>query len=408
MGRLIDFLTHRVEKLNPAQPNIAEPYGETVWTSNPIAWTYTQAYEKIEVVNRGINMIVDDASGIDIDIGDRLNIDNNQTGIRLKRLQHILNVKPNPFQDVGSFRRAIYADFLLDGNIFLYFDGAHLYHLPAANVEVLPDDKTFVKGYKYNGLIKYKTDEIIHIKDNSLTSLYRGDSRLKAAKRSINLLYKMQDFQDNFFTNGAVPGLVLKSPNTLSQKVKERLLSSWIAKYNPRTGGRRPLILDGGLEVESLNDINFKSLDFEHSVDQHEKRILKALGVPPILLDGGNNANIRPNHRLYYLETVLPVIQKVTKALEAYFGYDLEEITANITALRPELKDQADYYTKLVNSGILTRNEVRDTLRYAEHEADFADDLILPANIAGSAAGQGDNGISSEGKPSSNNDGDNE
>ena len=35
------------------------------------------------------------------------------------------------------------------------------------------------------------------------------------------------------------------------------------------------------------------------------------MGVPPILMDGGNNANIRPNHRLYYLETVLPIVKKI-------------------------------------------------------------------------------------------------
>ena len=45
------------------------------------------------------------------------------------------------------------------------------------------------------------------------------------------------------------------------------------------------------------------------------------MGVPPILLDGGNNANIRPNHRLYYLETVLPIVRKMAYAFERYFGF---------------------------------------------------------------------------------------
>ena len=45
------------------------------------------------------------------------------------------------------------------------------------------------------------------------------------------------------------------------------------------------------------------------------------MGVPPILLDGGNNANIRPNHRLYYLETILPIVRKIGYAFERYFGF---------------------------------------------------------------------------------------
>ena len=41
----------------------------------------------------------------------------------------------------------------------------------------------------------------------------------------------MRKFQDNFFKNGAVPGLVLKSPNTLSEKIKERMIQSWTMRY---------------------------------------------------------------------------------------------------------------------------------------------------------------------------------
>ena len=115
----------------------------------------------------------------------------------------------------------------------------------------------------------------------------------------MQLLGSMRKFQDNFFKNGAVPGLVLKSPNTLSEKIKERMLAAWSMRYNPNTGGRRPLILDGGLEVEPMSQINFRELDFQESIKANEKIILESMGIPPILMDGGNNANIRPNHRLY-------------------------------------------------------------------------------------------------------------
>ena len=194
----------------------------------------------------------------------------------------------------------------------------------------------------------------------------------------------MRKFQDTFFKNGAVPGLVLKSPNTLSEKIKERMLQAWQTRYNPRTGGRRPLILDGGLEVDALTKINFKELDFQSSIAANEKIILEAMGVPPILLDGGNNANIRPNHRLYYLETVLPIVRKLGYAFERFFGFKLNEDVTNIPALQPELRDQAAYYQVLVNSGIMSPNEARESLNLEMIEGH--DDLRIPANIAGSAA----------------------
>ena len=51
----------------------------------------------------------------------------------------------------------------------------------------------------------------------------------------------------------------------------------------------------------------------------------------------------------------------------------------------PDERSKAQSLQTLVNSGILTRNEARNEIRYGEHSADFADDLIIPANIAGSA-----------------------
>ena len=193
----------------------------------------------------------------------------------------------------------------------------------------------------------------------------------------------MRSFQDNFFKNGAVPGLVLKSPNTLSEKIKERMLQAWSMRYNPKTGGKRPLILDGGLEVDNLTTVNFKELDFQESCKANEKVILEALGIPPILMDSGNNANIRPNHRLYYLETILPIVRKVAYAFERYFGFELAEDVTRIPALQPELRDQAAYYATLVNTGIISPNEAREAL--GKEPVDGFDEPRVPANIAGSA-----------------------
>ena len=205
----------------------------------------------------------------------------------------------------------------------------------------------------------------LYISKTTLSTLsIRGVSRLKPALRTMILMKRMRDFQDNFFKNGAVPGLVLKSPNTLSEKIKERMLQSWSIRYKPDAGGRRPLILDGGIEIDSFANVNFKELDFQSAISENEKIILKALGIPPIMLDSGNNANIRPNMRMYYLETVLPIVRKMNFAFERFFGFELNEDVTDIPALQPELRDQSQYYTSLVNAGVITPNEARDHLGF--------------------------------------------
>ena len=380
----------REEKLNPSQYTIARDEGLSV-DSRENKIHYRNAYENLEVVNRAVNMIVDDVAEIPYTVAEKVRgVNPVARDVRRSRVDILLNKEPNPFQDINSFKRNLIIDLIIDGNIFIYYDGAHLYHLPADKVKIYTDDKTFVEKYEFDSTIDYSVNEIIHIKENSFNSIYRGIPRLKPAHRTMVLLDNMRSFQDNFFKNGAVPGLVLKSPNTLSEKIKERMLQAWSVRYNPKTGGKRPLILDGGLEVDSLTKVNFKELDFQESCRANEKVILEALGIPPILMDSGNNANIRPNHRLYYLETILPIVNKMTKAFERFFGFQLNEDVTGIPALQPELRDQAAYYATLVNTGIMSPNEAREAL--GKDPIDGFDEPRVPANIAGSAANPAEGG----------------
>ena len=381
------------EKLNPAQ----QYYDHAVEPSREFTFKYEKAYEDIEIVNRGVNLIVDDTAEIKTIVGAQIpGLQSIVKGVKRSRVNLLLNKEPNPFQDISTFKRNLITDFLIDGNIFIYYDGVHLYHLPANKMNIHASQTTYIEKFTFNETVDYKPTEIIHIKDNSFYSIYRGISRLKPALRTMVLMQNMRQFQDNFFKNGAVPGLVLKSPNTLSEKIKERMIQSWSLRYRPDSGGRRPLILDGGLEIDSYTNTNFRELDFQAAIHENEKIILKALGIPPIMLDSGNNANIRPNMRMYYLETVLPIVKKLHTGVERYFGFELKEDVTEVPALQPEMRDQSQYYTALVNGGIISANEAREALNFDPVEG--YDELRVPANIAGSAVNPDEGGRPEEGE----------
>jgi HK97 family phage portal protein len=369
------------EKLNPAQARIAEGEGTQVGTTAKLS--YQQAFKKLETVSRPVNILASACSSLDYDIKDKVH-DGVVVGVRQKTLNNLLNFRPNPYQSAQDFRTALFTDFILEGNAFVHFDGTFMYHLPADNVEILTDTKTFIKGFRYNGAVDFLESEVFYFRDLSSDSIYRGASRLQAAERSMNITYSMQQFQEGFFDNGATFGLVLTTDNTLSQVAKEKTIQYWLQKYSPKTGAKRPIILDSGLKPHQLAETSFKDMDFDQSIKTHGEKIMQAIGVPPILLQGGNNANISPNLRLFYLETVLPINRKFISALERYFGYDVEAITSSVSALQPELKDIAQYHSTLVNAGIITPNEARTELRYGLITGN--DTLRIPANIAGSAA----------------------
>lgn len=370
------------QKENPAQEQIAMNEGGYITTdSSP---TYAQAFDKLESVNRGVNMIVNACASLDYDVKD---VQTSGNAIRAKTLNKLLNIRPNPYQSKQEFRTNIFTDFILEGNAFIYYDGAFFYHLPASMMVIEPDPKTFIKQYTYNNITNFEPSEIAHFKDISSSSIYRGTSRLEAARRNIDILYKMQDFQANFFDNGAVFSLAIVTDNTLSQIAKEKTLLNWKKNHNTKTGGKNPVILDSGLKpVPLAGSASFREMDFDVSIKTNNVRILETLGVPPVLLDGGNQANISPNLRLFYLETVLPIVRKYVSAMEFLTGYDIQEVTSNVSALQPDMKDIAMYHTTLVNGGVITPNEARLELRFPKDTDPESDKLRVPANIAGSAA----------------------
>jgi HK97 family phage portal protein len=381
------------EKLNPAQPSIAslEPFA-----SPETIVDYEQAYREIELIHRAVEMIINACVEIPLVV---------EGSGPAKKLNKLLNIKPNPFEDRTRLFRRAFLDFHLDGNAFFYYDGESLYVLPANDVEVVPDEKTFVSHYNYlvsnqrssdyfgyskqtrkSQAIRFEPHEIIHVMAENEQSIFRGVSKLKSIMRLIELYYYMLNFQRQFFKNNAVPGVVLTTDNILSKRVKERLLESWRATYTTLfDGARNPTILDGGLKIDKFSSLSFEQLDFEDSIERIQQDMAKALGVPYVLLKSGNNANIDANQKLFYLHTVLPILTQFCSAFTHYFNNNvyLRPDKLSVPALQPDNSKQASYYSTLVNTGIITPNEAREGLRFAKLEG--LDTIRIPQNITGSA-----------------------
>ena len=381
------------EKLNPAQPSIAslEPFA-----SPETIVDFEQAYREIEIIHRAVEMVISACVDTPLKI-------TGQTPA--KKVNKLLNIRPNPFEDrVRFFRRAL-LDFHLDGNAFFYYDGNDLYLLPANDVEVVPDPHTFVNHYNYmisnqqssdffgynkqtrkSEAITFQPNEIIHITNENTSSIFRGTSKLKPLLRLIELYYYMINFQRQFFKNNAIPGFVLTTDNILSKRVKERLLEGWRNSYTTIfDNARHPAILDGGLKIDQFSTVKFQELDFENSIERIQQDMAKALGVPYVLLKSGNNANIDANQKLFYQHTVMPILNQFCSAFMLFFnnGVQIKPDKLTIPALRPDERTQSIYYSTLVNTGIITPNEARVGLGFPS--IDGEDSIRVPQNITGSA-----------------------
>ena len=183
------------EKLNPAQPSIAalSPYA-----SPETIVDFEQAYREIEVVHRSVEMIINSCAEIPFIV---------EGQSPAKKVNRLLNIKPNPFEDRVRFFRRAFLDFMLDGNAFFYYDGNDIYLLPANDVEVVPDPVTFVNHYNYlianqqasdnffsgrkqtrkADTIQFAPEEIIHVMAENDESIFRGTSKLKSLLKLMEL-----------------------------------------------------------------------------------------------------------------------------------------------------------------------------------------------------------------------------
>lgn len=380
----MSWLSNIAEKLNPVQPIVYKNEGQAVPTSQTRPISVNNAYKHVEVVSRAVNLIVDLFAMVDYDVKDTLPF-TGLTDLRQKSIYKILNYKPNPYQDANSFRRDLCLDFLLQGDAFIYFDGANFYHWKASAVEIVPDPVTRVAGYKYDGGAKiYPPENVLHIRDNGVDTKYRGWSRINAALDSLGVREDMVTYQKQFFKEGISPGLIFTTPQALGHGLKERMRDQWAREYSNKRPGR-PMILDAGLEAKSLGQDDFSKLEFSGTVTEKERLALVALGVPPILLDSGNNANLRPNIDLLFNLTIIPMVRKFIAVYEGFFAFDIKELTYEIPALAPDAKAQSDRLTALVNNGVMTGQEARSELRLEKIEDPLLDKIRIPANVAGSA-----------------------
>ena len=135
-------------------------------------------------------MPVDDCAEINVSVGNQLPTQSVIKGIKRSRVDLLLNKEPNLFQDINSFRRNILIDYIIDGNIFIYYDGVHLYHLPASKMTIHASETTYIEKFSYNEKIDYKPSEIIHVKENSFYSIYRGVSRSRITYNGTHAAYE--------------------------------------------------------------------------------------------------------------------------------------------------------------------------------------------------------------------------
>ena len=260
-------------------------------------------------------------------------------------------------------------------------------------MEVATSAKEFIKGYVYNipgsgNKVPFDKKEILHFKYINPLNPYRGLSPIKAAEYAVTTNQETLKWNWRFFKNGAKPFGALKTEQTVTQEMYDRIRLQWETKYKGQENAHKIAVLGNGLEYQ---DIGFsqKDMDFMNLRKWSRDEILAAFKVPMALVDPNETvtyANAETAKVIYLEHTIVPEMRKFVSYLNEYLlsNYS-EDLFFDFENPVPEMQEKKlTYYTAGIGNGWLTQNEIREKEQLDKVEN--GDTLYIPANFIPSAS----------------------
>lgn len=371
--------------------------------------TAVSAIKKFPIVYGCITARSDAAAGLGIKIFD---IKGGQEGEVKDHSFYQTFSSPNPYQGSFEFLEQVSQSLDVTGNAFIALEGSNkmleMYLLPTKYVAIIPDPKKKVKEYIYyiNGqTVKYKPEEIIHIKYSDVDDSYYGAPPLASANDVLTFENYRIQFANQFFRNGAVPVGLLETEAVLGDTLLRKLRGEWSAIHGGISNSHKVAILQGGLKYKSLTS-PLKDLELGNLKRLSKEDIQMIFKVPDSILgslEGTAGKEGMDSLTMFWRSSMIPHLQRIESAMnrglkktlfkdgKQIFRFNL----TNVVALSDSKEYTAKYLSTLLASSVLTPNEARsiigmppssDTnanLLYISN-AQFGNQLI-PADQAGNA-----------------------
>lgn len=211
--------------------------------------------------------------------------------------------------------------------------------------------------------LTYSEYEILHVPGLSYDGV-KGLSPLEAARETIGKGLALQDFANNFFSNGAKLTGVFEHPNALSDPAYVRLKGSLDEKS--RTGGT--LILEEGMKYSQIA-IPPEQAQFLESMKFSVSDIARIYGVPPHMigdLERATFSNIESQDINFVKYSMLPwfvryeqfIWAKCLTDAQKERGYFVEALIDNL--LRGDSKARASVFHLMRQDGVINADEWRE------------------------------------------------
>jgi HK97 family phage portal protein len=303
-----------------------------------------------------------------------------------------LHAQPNAWQTPITFKSMLVGHLLLRGNFYARIDPPQLQvdrDMPSL-VPLNPDRMEPPRQGRYDTLTykytysdgqphTFTQDEILHVKLLSLDG-FTGLSPLTYARESIGLATSQTGYASSIFSGGGFLKYYLKTTKRLGAEGRKNFRDGWRDLHgDPRHF--EPPILEDDMDIHTLG-MNNEDAQFLESRKFSAYELCQFLGVPPhmvFLMDRATWANTEQMGIEFLTIHLNPYLVRIEQELQPILGATHFAEFLRDAIVRGDINSRYEAYSKGLQAGFLTRNEVRS--RENLDPVPGGDELLTPLNM---------------------------
>ena len=294
-----------------------------------------------------------------------------------------------------AFYNSLIVSLLLDGNAFIRVfsnrrgEVVNLTVLNPLEVDVRRNGVGRIQ-FVLQGEDKPLTPEqIIFIPDLVRPGKIRGESRVQALKENFGLALALEKFAATFFGQGTNLSGVIEFPGNLTAEQASNLSNGFDNRHRGWRKGHRTGVLSGGATFKptQIDPAQSQSIEARHMAVED---IARAFNVPPHLLalPGTNSyASVEQTNLAWVTHGLRPILTKIEGAMSpllarspngenAFLRFNLDGL------LRADVDTRTSAYSKMIQMGAMTINDVRRLEDLPPMDEEVADKVRVPlANV---------------------------
>jgi HK97 family phage portal protein len=278
--------------------------------------------------------------------------------------------KPDVSMPSVAFWQQTMISLLIDGNAFvrLFKDNTgtvvNMVVLNPLNVHVTRNalgQKFYTSTVEGNKVLS--NDEMLHISGSIIMpGEFRGKSPIDTLKENIGLAISLESFAARFFGQGTLTQGVIEYPGSLTAEQAENLARSFDRQHKGFRKAHKTGILSGGASFKPTTIAN----DQAQMLDSRRlavEDVARAYRVPTDMIglnNGGQSYNsVEAKNIAFLTHTLRPWLAKLEDAFStllidgAYLAFSTDDL------LRGDYATRIEGYSKLLQNGVLSTNEVR-------------------------------------------------